>query len=342
MIRFVVLCLLLAFSSAFATSIRFAGAPLEPALDSRIDLKPGMDLIPISSLERFGVSVLQSSLSSQLRLRRGGLVLDFVPSQGWMAQNVVLSDWEEPIMLENQVFVNVQVLTVLGFSLTTSGDPNDSSINLEANQETPFVPVGGFVQIFDARASRGRASRIAVDVSKTGLASFEQISSSLIKIHFENTFSSAPRLIPIGGESLSRARLVPDGLNTTLELEVSKHATVQLSSLANPDRFVVDVVIPDVPTPTPGVIPIGITYSAVDKLHLVTLEAAMFKPRVVSAGSGGGKTALEYAEDANAVVAVNGGYYDVAPSLECRFACDQQSNLELCQGQPGNIGVADR
>jgi hypothetical protein len=338
-IRFIALVLLLAFSSAFATPITFAGTPLLPALESRVDLNPGLDLIPISSLERFGVTVVQSSLSGQLRLKRGGLTLEFLPMKGWMAQNEVLTYLEAPLPLENQVFVPVQVLTKLGFTLTPPNDPNFISINLEADQDTPFMPVGGFVQVLDARASRGRTSRVAVDISKANLASLEQISSTRVKIHLENTFLSASRFIPVGGESLSRAKLVPDGLNTTLELEVSKHSTVQLSSLSNPDRVVIDVVIPDAPTPTPGIVPNGITYTVADKLHLVTLEAGKFKPRVVSAGTGGGKTALEYAEDANAVVAVNGGYYDVAQSMSVDLVVTNNQILSYARGNRATLGL---
>jgi Phosphodiester glycosidase len=338
-IRFIVLVFLMALSSAFATPVTFAGVSLTPALESRVDLKPGLDLIPISSLERFGVSVQTSSLSGQLRLKRGGLMLEFVPLKGWLAQNEPLTYLEAPLPLENQVFVQVQTLTELGFTLTPPSDPNLVSIDFEADQDTPFVPVGGFVQVLDARASRGRTSRVALDVSKPSLASLEQISNNRIKIHLENTFLSTSRLIPVGGESLSRARLVPDGLNTTLELEISKHATVQLSSLTNPDRVVVDVVIPDAPTPTPGLAPNGVNYSLANQLHLVTLEAGKFKPQVVTTGLGGGKTALEYAEDANAVVAVNGGYYDVAQSLSVDLVVSNNQILSYARGNRATLGL---
>jgi Phosphodiester glycosidase len=338
-IRFIVLVLLTTFSSALATPITFAGAPLLPALESRVDLKPGLDLIPVSSLERFGVTVLQSGLSAQLRLKRGGMTFEFVPLKGWLAQNEVLTYLEAPLPLENQVFVPVQTLNELGFTLTPSSDPNLASINLEADQDTPFMPVGGFVQVLDARASRGRTSRIALDVSKAGLASLEQVSNNRVKIHLENTFLSTSRFIPVGGESLSRARLVPDGLNSILELEISKHATVQLSSLTNPDRVVVDVVIPDAPMPTPGIMPTGIIYSVANQLHLVTLEAGKFKPQVVTAGLGGGKTALEYAEDANAVVALNGGYYDVAQSLSVDLVVSNNQILSYARGNRATLGL---
>ncbi len=339
MIRFLICVLLLAFSSAFAAPITFAGEPLLPALESRGDIKPGLDLIPVSSLERFGVSVFQSSLSAQLRLKRGGLTLEFLPLKGWTAQNEPVTYLEAPLMLENQVFVPVQTLTELGFTLTPSSDQTTQSINFEADQDTPFVPVGGFVQILDARASRGRTSRIALDVSKAGLVSLEQVSNNLVRIHLENTFLSATRLIPVGGESLSRARIAPDGLNTMLELEISKHATVQLSSLSNPDRVVVDVVIPDAPTPTPEAIPNGINYTLNNQLHLITLESSKFKPRIVAAGLGGGKTALEYAEDANAVVAVNGGYYDVAQSLSVDLVVSNNQILSYARGNRATLGL---
>ncbi len=285
------------------------------------------------------MSIQTSSLSGQLRFKRGGLTLEYLPLKGWLAQNNVLTYLEAPLMLENQVFVQVQVLTELGFTLTPPSDPNLASINFEADQDTPFVPVGGLVQVFDARASRGRTSRIAIDVSKGVNASLEQISNNKIKIHLENTFLSTGRFIPIGGESLSRARLVPDGLNTVLELEISKHATVQLSSLSNPDRVVVDVVIPDAPTPTPGLAPTGISYSLSNQLHLITLEAGKFKPFVVTAGLGGGKTALEYAEDAGAVVAVNGGYYDVTQSLSVDLVVSNNQILSYARGNRATLGL---
>jgi hypothetical protein len=338
-IRLIALFIFVVLSSAFATPITFAGEPLLPVLESRVDLKPGLDLIPVSSLERFGVTVLQSGLSAQLRLKRGGLTLEFVPLKGWLVQNDVLTYLEVPLPLENQVFVPVQTLTELGFTLTPSSDPTTQSINLEADQDTPFMPLGGFVQILDARASRGRTSRIALDVSKAGLASLEQVSSNRVKIHLENTFLSMGRLIPVGGESLSRARIVPDGLNSILELEISKHATVQLSSLSNPDRVVVDVVIPDAPSPIPGIAPSGINYLVANQLHLVTLEAGKFKPQVVTAGIGGGKTALEYAEDANAVVAVNGGYYDVAQSLSVDLLVSNNQILSYARGNRATLGL---
>ena len=344
MIRFVILCLIFALSSAFAVPITFAGVPLEPPLDSRSDLRPGTDdLIPVSSLERFGVSVLQSSLSEQLRLKRGGLMLDFVPLQGWMAQNVVIPDWEAPLLAENKVFVRLQVLSQLGFTLTTSSDA--LGINLEANQDTPFLPIGGEAQILDARASRGRASRVTLDVSKSSLASLEQVSSNSVRIHLENNFLSNPRLLPVGGESLSRARLIPDGLNTILDLEVSKHATVQLSSLSNPDRVVIDVVIPDAPTPASGFIPNGVTYtvnnSLGSKLHLVTLESGKFKPKIVTAGLGGGKTALEYAEDTGAIAAVNGGYYDVAQSQSVDLVVTNAQISSYARGNRATLGLVN-
>jgi Phosphodiester glycosidase len=338
-IRFIAFSLFLALSSAFAAPITFAGEPLVPALESRVDLKPGLDLIPISSLERFGVSVQTSGLSGQLRFKRGGLMLEFLPLKGWSAQNEILTYLEAPLLLENQIFVQVQTLTELGFTLTPPSDPDLVSLNFEADQDTPFVPVGGLVQVFDARASRGRTSRIALDVSKPGNASLEQVSSNRIKVHLENTFLSASRLIPVGGESLSRARLVADGLNTILELEISKHATVQLSSLSNPDRVVVDVVNPDAPMPTPGLAPLGISYSLTNQLHLVTLEAGKFKPSVVTAGLGGGKTALEYAEDAGAVVAVNGGYYDVAQSLSVDLLVSNNQILSYARGNRATLGL---
>jgi Phosphodiester glycosidase len=338
-IRFIAFSIFVAISSALATPITFAGEPLLPALESRVDLKPGLDLIPISSLERFGLTVLQSGLSGQLRLKRGGLTLEFVPLRGWSAQNEALTYLETPLPLENQVFVPVQTLTELGFTLTPSSDPTNQSINLEADQDTPFVPVGGFMQILDARASKGRTSRVALDVSKAGLASLEQVSNNRVKIHLENTWLSSSKLIPVGGESLSRARLVPDGLASILELEISKHATVQLSSLTNPDRVVVDVVIPDAPTPTPGITPTGVSYSVANQLHLVTLEAGKYKPQVVTAGLGGGKTALEYAEDANAVVAVNGGYYDVAQSLSVDLVVSNNQILSYARGNRATMGL---
>jgi hypothetical protein len=338
-IRFIAFSIFVALSGALATPITFAGEPLLPVLESRVDLKPGLDLIPISSLERFGITVLQSGLSGQLRLKRGGLTLDFVPLRGWSAQNEALTYLETPLPLENQVFVPVQTLTELGFTLTPSSDPTNQSINLEADQDTPFVPIGGFVQILDARASKGRTSRVALDVSKAGLASLEQVSNNRVKIHLENTWLSSSRLIPVGGESLSRARLVPDGLASILELEISKHATVQLSSLTNPDRVVVDVVIPDAPTPTPGITPTGVSYSVANQLHLVTLEAGKYKPQVVTAGLGGGKTALEYAEDANAVVAVNGGYYDVAQSLSVDLVVSNNQILSYARGNRATMGL---
>ncbi len=339
MIRFLVVVLLFVFSSALAAPITFAGAPLLPALESRVDLKPGLDLIPVSSLEQFGIGVQTSSLSGQLRLKRGGLTLEFMPLKGWSAQNEAVTYLEAPLMLENQVFVQVQTLTELGFTLTPPSDPSLTTINLEADQDTPFVPLGGLAQVFDARASRGRASRIALDVSKASLASLEQVSNNRIKIHLENTFLSNSRLIPVGGESLSRARLLPDGLNSILELEISKHATVQLSSLSNPDRVVVDVVIPDAPMPTPGIAPPGVRYSLSNQLHLITLEAGKYKPQVVTAGLGGGKTALEYAEDSNAIVAVNGGYYDVAQGLSVDLLVSNNQILSYARGNRATLGL---
>ena len=95
MIRFIAFSIFVAISSALATPITFAGEPLLPALESRVDLKPGLDLIPISSLERFGITVLQSSLSGQLRLKRGGLTLEFVLLRGWLAQNEALTYLEQ-------------------------------------------------------------------------------------------------------------------------------------------------------------------------------------------------------------------------------------------------------
>jgi hypothetical protein len=322
-IRLVLTCTFLALSSALATPINFAGMPFVPPLESRVDLPSTNsvfhDFIPMSSLERFGIEILRSSLSAQVRLKRGGLTLEYLPVKGWTAQNLVVNGLDAPVLTENQLYVNLGALSQLGFSLVSSGSSNLPAIDIQANPDTPFVPLGGFAQMLEARTSRGRASRVALDVSRSVLASLEQTSGSTVRIHLENTFVSAPKLLPVGGESLSRARIVPDGANAILELEISKHATVQLSGLSGPERIVADIIIPDAPMPTPGAIPYGVNYKLVEtpggKLHLVTLEPGTFKPKLVASGVGGGKTAFEYAEASNAVVAVNGGYYDVAQSL---------------------------
>jgi Phosphodiester glycosidase len=76
-----------------------------------------------------------------------------------------------------------------------------------------------------------------------------------------------------------------------------------------------------------------------NQLHLVTLEAGKYKPQVVSAGIGGGKTALEYAEDVNAVVAVNGGYYDVAQSLSVDLLVSNNQILSYARGNRATLGL---
>ncbi len=337
MFIYIALFIIFTTSNVFATPVFLASSPLEPTLESRVE--NNFDFIPVLNLERFGVSVSQSSLSAQLRLKRGGLMLEFMPVKGWVAQSTILAELAAPISSENQIFIPISVLTQLGFQVSNSSDPSLASINIEAAENTPFVPLGGFNQILDTRTSKGRSSRVALDVLKPGVTSLEQISSNRVKIHLENTFISNARLLPVGGESLSRARLVSEGLNTILELEVSKHAAIQISSLSNPDRIIVDAINPETPAPTPNIIPPGITYAISNKLHLITLEPSKFTPKVVTAGIGGAKTAFEYAEDTNAMVAVNGGYYDVASDLSVDLVVNNNQIQSYARGNRATLGL---
>ncbi|THF68452.1 phosphodiester glycosidase family protein [Deinococcus sp. Arct2-2] len=105
---------------------------------------------------------------------------------------------------------------------------------------------------------------------------------------------------------------------TTVRLNTGG-GTSTLFTLDNPDRVVIDTTTQldtSVPPPIdPEALPAGVTYRQKGGLHLLSFDAALYQPRVVSAPSGKASDVAGLVRGVGGVAGVNGGYFDPGSAL---------------------------
>ena len=115
--------------------------------------------------------------------------------------------------------------------------------------------------MLEARTSKGRSSRLVLDLARPVEFEFDQVGPKVRVLLKDITVT--PRLIPVGAESIGRARLLQDGADGVLDVEVAALAQVKVSVLTGPDRLLVDAELPDEKAPAPGQAGAGITVQSI-------------------------------------------------------------------------------
>ena len=222
--------------------------------------------------------------------------------------------------------------------------------------------------MLEARSSKGRTSRLVLDLAKAVEFRFDQVGAR-VRVMLKDT-TVTPRLIPVGAESIGRARLLQEGSDAVLDVEVAARAQVKVSTLTAPDRLLVDAEIPDEKAPSPGATPVGVSLQAIpaeqlglgstatsaptpttssttatsgngsspNKLTLVTLDPTKYAPKLVTAPWGSARTVFEHAQASNAPIAVNGGYFDPGSNLPVDLIVTNGSVLAYSRGNRATVG----
>ncbi|MDB5044079.1 MAG: hypothetical protein JWQ08_129, partial [Deinococcus sp.] len=117
------------------------------------------------------------------------------------------------------------------------------------------------------------------------------------------------------GDQLS---IEPGETTTTVRLNTGG-GTSTLFTLDNPDRVVIDTTTQldtKVPPPLdPEALPTGVTYRQKGLLHLLSFDAGLYQPRVVSAPPGRASDVAALVRGVGGVAGVNGGYFDPSSAL---------------------------
>jgi hypothetical protein len=232
--------------------------------------------------------------------------------------------------------------------------------------------------VLEARTSKGRSSRLVLDLARAVTYEFDQVGPK-VRVLLKD-ISVVPRLIPVGAEAIGRARLLQDGADAVLDVEVADRAQVKVSVLSSPDRLLVDAEIPDEKAPNPGLAPAGVNMQVIpaeqlglgstasvspaivapststppaamagatsstangNKLCLVTLDPARFTPKIVTAPWGSARTVFEHARASGAPVAINGGYFDPASNLPVDLTVNGGSVLAYSRGNRATLGFLE-
>jgi len=325
-----ILCAL-ALERASAAPILSNMTPFNPPLRS-VASDPSEPSLALNLLGRFGVRVQTSSLdTSRVRLQLGDSRVDFSDSSGWVDASGAALDLPSPETIDAQTVVSLRVLGMLGAKLTST----------EAALQIEFVnvlPTGGFNQVMSWQATR-RPNQVNLSLARAADWRIEQQSQNRITLRLRDTVASDAAL-PVGGDGLSRARIFQSGNDALLELELTVRAEVRVT--ADGTALTITTEPRDALPPNPGVPPLGVTYAVSpvgkSKLHLVSLDPTRFTPKVLAAPWGGAKTALEFARDIGAVVAVNGGYFDPPTLQAVDYLVSSSRLLSYWRGSRAGVG----
>ncbi len=349
-----ILCVL-ALERASAAPILSNLTPFNPPLSS-VGSDPSEPLLALNLLGRLGVQVTRSSFdASRIRLQLGDSRVDFSDSSGWVDASGTALELPNPAMLDGQVVVPLRVLELLGAKLTSvdgamnpvpqgAVDPvpqgatspaSPGAINLEF---VNVLPIGGFNQVMTWQATR-RPNQVGLSLSRAADWRIEAQSQNRLTLRLRDTIA-ANIALPVGGDGLSRARLHQSGNDALLELELTMRADAKVT--ADGANLTVTTEPRDAPPPSPGVPPLGVSYAvsltAKSKLHLVTIDPTRYTAKVLTAPWGGAKTALEFARDSRAVVAVNGGYFDPATLQSVDHLISGNQLLSYWRGSRAGVG----
>ena len=325
-----ILCAL-ALERASAAPILSNMTPFNPPLGS-VASDPSEPSLALNLLGRFGVRVQTSSLdTSRVRLQLGDSRVDFSDSSGWVDASGAALDLPSPETIDGQTVVSLRVLGMLGAKLTST----EAALQLEF---VNVLPTGGFNQVMSWQATR-RPNQVNLSLARAVDWRIEQQSQTHITFRLRDTVASDAAL-PVGGDGLSRARIFQSGNDALLELELTVRAEVRVT--ADGTALTVTTEPRDALPPSPGVPPLGVTYAVSpvgkSKLHLVSLDPTRFTPKVLAAPWGGAKTALEFARDIGAVVAVNGGYFDPPTLQAVDYLVSSSRLLSYWRGSRAGVG----
>ena len=325
-----ILCAL-ALERASAAPILSNMTPFNPPLRS-VASDPSEPSLALNLLGRFGVRVQTSSLdTSRVRLQLGDSRVDFSDSSGWVDASGAALDLPSPETIDGQTVVSLRVLGMLGAKLTST----EAALQLEF---VNVLPTGGFNQVMSWQATR-RPNQVNLSLARAADWRIEQQSQNRITLRLRDTVASDAAL-PVGGDGLSRARIFQSGNDALLELELTVRAEVRVT--ADGTALTVTTEPRDALPPSPGVPPLGVTYAVSpvgkSKLHLVSLDPTRFTPKVLAAPWGGAKTALEFARDIGAVVAVNGGYFDPPTLQAVDYLVSSSRLLSYWRGSRAGVG----
>jgi hypothetical protein len=194
-------------------------------------------------------------------------------------------------------------------------------------------------QVTDVRSSKGKTTRIVVDLSAP--VAYEVMRyPGRITVRLPGT-TTRSRYQSFGTDAVARMRLVAQDADTVIEVEVASRADVDVFLLHDPDRVVIDATLRDDPPPSPGPPTSGLTYerllvpvngSGNKPLHLVKLDPSRYAPRVITAGWGATRNVLDLAASEGAVAAINGGYFDPASSLAVDLVMSSSGVLAYALG----------
>ena len=342
----IILCLF-ALERASAAPIFNNLMPFNPPLES-VGVDPSEPLLALNLLGRLGVRVTSSSLdASRFRLQLGDSRVDYSDSSGWVDVTGAALDLPSPETLNGDMVVTLRVLELLGAKVTavdsaTNPMPQGAvnpvpqgAINLEF---VNVLPLGGFNQVTALQATR-RPNQVNLGFSRAVDWRIEQQAQNRLTLRLRDTIA-AEATLPVGGDGLSRARLWQSGNDAILELDLTVRAEARVAVIGTALTVTADP--RDALPPSPGVPALGVTYAVSpagkSKLHLVTIDPARFAPKVLAAPWGGAKTALEFARDSGAVVAVNGGYFDPATLQAVDHLISGSQLLAYWRGSRAGIG----
>lgn len=322
---------LLVLERASAAPILSNLTPFNPPLNS-VGSDPTEPSLALNLLGRLGVRVTTSSLdASRIRLQLGDSKLDFSDSSGWVDASGAMLDLPSPETLDGQIVVSLKVLEMLGTKLTI----DETVINLEF---VNVLPIGGFNQVMAWQATR-RPNQVSLNLSRAADWRIETQSQNRLTLRLRDTIAPDAAL-PVGGDGLSRARLWQSGNDAILELDLTMRADARVT--VDGAALTVTTEPRETVAPSPGVPPLGMTYavslSGKSKLHLVTIDPTRYAPRVLTAPWGGAKTALEFARDSGAAVAVNGGYFDPATLQAVDHLISGNQLLAYWRGSRAGVG----
>ncbi len=306
---------------AFATPILLGGLALRPPLEASGET--GNEHLVTTDLVRLGVVVVNRP--GYLHLARGLWRLEFSNGAWKPVSALPVSKLPAPTEISGassrEWLVPVQVLARLGFKFSRRETELVNHILLESQPANKFL-----VEKLEIEKASTSKLRLVLN----GQAEFtSSIEPGFARLRLLNTTTST-QFGSLGTEAISRFRLIQDGDDAVLEAETGLRAALsvqQSQDATKPESSVLEF-ISSLPEQTStafsaeqlaAILPSGANVSeqivGPSKLWLLRLDANKFMPRIVAAPYGGTRSVAEFASRYNALVAVNGGYFDPASSL---------------------------
>lgn len=208
-----------------------------------------------------------------------------------------------------------------------SAPPSQQKQLSEQKQPSPDVPLIG-PRVLEVRSSLTPirnilAQRIVIDL--TGPVEYSvQRSGGQVSVFLLGASAQPSTQKMDSGDTLSFAPAVNaqgrPGIAVRLQ---TAGAVVDIQTLQNPDRLVIDSATSQTDSVPPPVneatLPQGVTLRTLGGLSLLSFDPARFVPRVVAAPTGSALSVAELVRRVGGVAGVNGGYFDPPSSLSVDF-----------------------